>query len=248
MITIKNVRYGLLDAQTFDAYLPDNNGFDTIVWFHGGGLSSGDKADYHTPFVAEQFVSNGYGFISVNYTLYPEAKFPSYLVEAAKAVAYIKEYIGQVGGNGEVIVSGQSAGAWISMMLCFDKHYLRDEGLDPIEVKAWIPESGQATNHFNIQEIEDKIDPWIQRIDERAPIYFVDNKTTLSKMLLILYDQDMPMRYEQNMLLYKTVLHFNPQANIETVLLNGQHCKGSCCPDEDGIYPFVKETVKFLKK
>lgn len=29
----------------FDAYLPPTNGFSTILYFHGGGFESGDKAD-----------------------------------------------------------------------------------------------------------------------------------------------------------------------------------------------------------
>lgn len=57
--------------------------------------------------------------------MYPTAKFPEYLEDAAAAVAWAKAHIQEYGGNGELYVSGQSAGAWISMMLCVNEKYLK---------------------------------------------------------------------------------------------------------------------------
>ena len=64
----------------FDAYLPPTNGFSTILYFHGGGFESGDKADETNIELAQSFVRAGYGFISANYRTYTSgARFPDFL-------------------------------------------------------------------------------------------------------------------------------------------------------------------------
>ena len=66
----------------------------------------------------------GYAFVSADYRIYPNAKFPEFILDAAKAVSFVKENLQDWGGNGDIIVSGQSAGAWLSLILCMDKRYL----------------------------------------------------------------------------------------------------------------------------
>ena len=48
MRVIKNIQYGGFPDNQLDLYLPQDTGFATIVYFHGGGLESGDKADKTT--------------------------------------------------------------------------------------------------------------------------------------------------------------------------------------------------------
>ena len=66
----------------------------------------------------------GYAFASVEYRMYPTAKFPDYLEDCASATAFVKAFVQEKGGNGEMVLSGQSAGAWLSLMLCMDRKYL----------------------------------------------------------------------------------------------------------------------------
>ena len=56
--------------QLLDMYLPDQAGFETIVWFHGGGLEHGSRK---SNVYAQPFVEKGYGFVSVEYRMYPDA-------------------------------------------------------------------------------------------------------------------------------------------------------------------------------
>ena len=70
-----------------DMYLPDGDGFSTVVYFHGGGIVSGDKAEANYTEIAEKFAANGYAFLSVNYRMYPDAKFPDYLYDAATGLS-----------------------------------------------------------------------------------------------------------------------------------------------------------------
>ena len=67
-----------------DIYLPDSLKVDkTIVYVHGGGLVEGDKRNEHIERFGKTFTDNGYAFVSVNYNLYPNAKWPSYIEEVA---------------------------------------------------------------------------------------------------------------------------------------------------------------------
>lgn len=231
-----------------DMYIPSEVGFDTIVYFHGGGLSGGTKADWRYAEIAKSFVENGFGFVSVEYSKYPDAKFPVYIEDCAEAVSFVKNNIKNYGGSGGIIISGQSAGAWISLMLCFDRKYLENVSVNPDEIKGFLIDSAQATSHFNVLKIEEGLNPLTQRIDKYAPLYYVDENTRFSRMLLIVYENDMPCRPEQNMLLFKNILAYNPDADIKFIRLPGGHCEGSSKKDESGEFPFVKVALKWLKK
>lgn len=215
-----------------------------IVYFHGGGFECGDKYDPHLVEISESFASKEYTFVNVNYSLYPNTKFPSYLIEGAKAIKYVlNEFKEQ-----DIYISGTSAGAYLAMMLCFNKEYFINEGVDASRIKGWIFESGQPTSHFNIMRIEKGLNPLLQRIDELAPLYYVDEHVNIVSSLFILYDNDLPNRYEQNQLLIKSVLSFNNNLVLDQVLLHGGHCEGSAHKDKDNEYPFVKEIIKWIER
>ena len=244
MKTKKDIRYSnisLLDE--LDIYLADEEK-DVVIYFHGGGFTCGNKYDPHLVQIAESFAKQGYTFVSVNYSLYPDTKFPSYLIEAAKAVKYICDYL----KIKHPYISGTSAGAYIAMMLCFNKEYLLNEGIDPLDIKGWIFESGQPTSHFNIMSIEKGVDPYLQRIDEMAPLFYVNKETKLSTALFILYTNDLPNRYEQNKLLISSVRYYDKDAVLDELLLKGNHCEGSSHIDETGDFPFVYESIKWIRK
>ncbi|MBO6263471.1 MAG: alpha/beta hydrolase [Clostridia bacterium] len=248
MKVLKDVEYGKDEAQRYDVYIPDNKGFKTIIGFHGGGLTGGDKADENYAEVAASFARAGYCFVSVNYRMYPSAKFPQFIEDCAKAVAHAKGNIEKWGGSGEIIISGQSAGGYIALFLCFDRHYLADNGVENKDVSAWVIDSAQPTSHFVVINREDGFDGKRQIIDKHAPLYYVDENVDFSRMLLIYYENDMVCRAEQNLLLFKAIRAYNQTAELETVKLSGGHCAGSCIKDENGEYPFVTVALEFLNK
>ena len=134
------------------------------------------------------------------------------------------------------------------MMLCFNRELLGKHGIKPLDISGWIFESGQPTSHFNLLKFEKGLDPLLQRIDELAPLYYVDKDVILSKALFILYTNDMPNRYEQNQLMIKAVKNFNPSLQLDYILLEGSHCVGSSIKDNDGLCPYVKKTIEWLEK
>lgn len=246
MKKIENVLYSNKHTQALDVYLPDRDGFRIIVHFHGGGLEGGDKAKTHIVELAERMCALGYGVVTANYRMYPDARFPDFLIDAADAVAYAAAHAREWGGNGELLIAGHSAGAWITLMLCLDTHYLADVGVDRNTVVGWISDSSQTTAHYNIQRYEHGEHKHAQRINEVAPLFYVGEETAFSRMLLIFYENDMPCRPEQNMLFYRAVLTFCPDADIEYKQLPGKHCHGSSKKDEDGEYAFIKTLADWL--
>ena len=89
-----------------DIYYPEDiKDFPTVVWFHGGGLTGGNK---HIP---HELTEQGFAVIAVNYRLSPRATNPAYIEDAAEAVAWTFRNIRQYGGDPDkIIVSGHSAG------------------------------------------------------------------------------------------------------------------------------------------
>ena len=244
MKTKKDIRYSNISPlDVLDIYFADDEK-DVVFYFHGGGFTCGSKYDPHLVKIAESFARQGYTFVSVDYSLYPNTKFPSYLIEAAKAVKYVCDFL----NIKHPFISGTSAGAYIAMMLCFNKEYLLNENINPLDIKGWIFESGQPTSHFNIMSIEKGVDPYLQRIDEMAPLYYVDNDVKLSPALFILYTNDLPNRYEQNKLLISSVRYYNKNTHLDELLLKGNHCEGSSHIDETGDFPFVYESINWIRK
>ena len=127
MKSVKNINFH--NYLYMDLFLPDQEEFFTIVHFHGGGLTGGDKGDTHQ--YCEHLARHGFAVYTANYSLLPENRFPSFLLDAAKAVKYAKDHIGEYGKSKGIIISGQSAGAYITLMLCFNKEYLNSVGINP---------------------------------------------------------------------------------------------------------------------
>lgn len=248
MKEILDLRYGKNENALMDVYLPENKVIQTIIFLHGGGLDHGSKRSDEIIESAKILTENGYAFASVEYRMYPEAKFPDYIVDCARAIAFIKKYIQTCGGNGELIVAGQSAGAWIALMLCLNKEFLFEEGMSSEEIKGWFIDSAQTTSHFNVLKKEQGMHKFTQRIDEYAPLYYLNENTKFSRMLLVLYDNDIECRLEQNMLFYKAVRAFTSEADIDYKLINGTHCSSMKQRNEKGESLFVETFLEWFKQ
>ena len=243
MKVIRDIKYGPKPLNIFDVYYPESEYSKVLVHFHGGGIESGDKCDESQMGCAEWIAKNGILAIEVDYSMYPTAKFPEFIEDVAKAVAYIKKEYAE---GKELYLSGQSAGGYLSLMLCFATHYLKNEGVDPMDISGWLVDSAQTTAHFNVLR-EYGIDTRAQIMDEKGPQSYVNADTKFTRVKLFFYTQDMPCRYEQNMLFYKSILQFNPDANIEYEVLEGTHCSWSGCI-RDGIYPICPKFLEFMSK
>jgi len=230
------------EMQLLDMYLPDEDGFETVIWFHGGGIAKGSRKN---PFYAESFVEKGYGFVSVEYRMYPEARFPEFIQDSAASVAYVLKKIGEYGGNGTIYVSGGSAGAYITMMLCMDQRYLEAVGVKQEQIKAYISDSAQQFCHFNVLK-EFGIQSRVERIDEHSPIYFVQEGLKIRPLLLLYYTNDIKCRPEETKLMYASLKRVMPEAFVCIEELPGKHCGKP--QGEDGSLLLMDKVCEFLAR
>ena len=172
MKLIKDICYGKydFDRRKLDIYLPDAEEFPVFIYFHGGGIEAGDKAGIEI--AATELANSGVCVVSANYSLYPDAVYPEFIRDAAAAVAWTKKHINEQGKCEKFYIGGSSAGGYISMMLCFDESYLKNVGLLPTDIDAYIHDAGQPTSHFNVLK-EFGRDSRRVIVDETAPMYFV---------------------------------------------------------------------------
>lgn len=244
MREIFDVSYGKKACQKLDWYLPDAGEFDVIVWFHGGGMESGSFKKHYG--LAESAVKHGYGFVSAEYSMYPDARFPDFIIDAAEAVAYVQKHMAELGGK-RIIITGRSAGAYLTMMLLLNPAYLRNAGAARDNILAFVSDSAQQTVHFNVLR-ERGQDTRLERIDEAAPLYFAGVNPVDKPLLLISYTNDIECRLEQTHLAARSLQRFNPNTVIEMTVLEGKHVAGSRYLNEDGEFPYLVALMDFVKK
>jgi acetyl esterase/lipase len=88
-----------------------------MVYIHGGAWVMGEKREQGKPMMYE-LVARGWVCVAINYRLSPKATWPAQIVDAKKAVAWVKANIAQYGGDPSfVAVSGGSAGGHLCALL-----------------------------------------------------------------------------------------------------------------------------------
>lgn len=179
-----------------DVYLPvAAKQFPVVVWFHGGGLTAGDKVK-GTEEVVRYWAQQGVAVVSANYRLSPKVKFPTYLEDGAAAVKWAKEQMGEYGADVKrLFIGGHSAGAYMALMIGLDGSYLQKVGLSKGDVAGLLPVSGQTMTHFTVR-VERGLEKDRVIADEAAPVHFAGKDTP--PMLLLMGDKDWPARLEEN--------------------------------------------------
>ncbi len=234
-----------ITAKSLDAYIPDGKTEAVFMYMHGGGLEKGDKGAKYEK-VSEYLVQHGIAFVSINYRMYPDAKYPDFIYDAAEAVAWVNKNMRELFETDKLYVGGSSAGGYLSMMLCFDKKYLASVGLDNSVIAGYFHDAGQPTAHFKVLK-NSGVDPRRIIVDETAPLYHVGLDEDYPRMRFIVSDNDMRNRYEQTMLMMSTLSHFGFE-NYDHIVMNGKHCAYCRAVDENGVSVFGKMILDFIQK
>jgi len=101
-----------------------------VVFLYGGGWDSGAKADY--AFAGAALARQGFVAVIPDYRLYPEVRWPAFLQDSARAVAWTKANATQYGGDPhKLFLMGHSAGAYNAVELAVDGRWLGAVGMDP---------------------------------------------------------------------------------------------------------------------
>ncbi|NKC34312.1 alpha/beta hydrolase [Falsiroseomonas selenitidurans] len=125
---VEGLRYGPLPRHRLDLVLPPMPVPATplLVFIHGGGWETGGRGQY--AFLARRLASLGFAVAVPDYRLWPEARWPDFIEDAARAVAWLRAAGGVVPG-GPLFVMGHSAGGFIAAALALDPRWLASAGL-----------------------------------------------------------------------------------------------------------------------
>jgi len=140
----RDIRYGEHPRQRLDLYLPRNSPQPAplVLFFYGGAFRAGRKSEYRV--VGEALASRGIAAAIADYRIYPEARFPNFLEDGAKALAAVHALAGQHGADpARIFLAGHSAGAYIAVMLAANPVYLRGASADPAWIRGVIAIAGR---------------------------------------------------------------------------------------------------------
>jgi len=142
----RDIAYGEDPRQKLDVYQPRGvvsppGGFPLVVFFYGGSWNRGEREEYK--FVGEALAAKGMVVALADYRLYPEVRYPAFLEDGARAVAWMRREARRFDANpGKMFVMGHSAGAYNAAMLALDARWLKAQGLSPSELAGWIGLAG----------------------------------------------------------------------------------------------------------
>ncbi len=141
-----DIPYGDHARQRLDVYTPKGAAAagktrPIIVFWYGGSFERGRKSQYR--FVGAALAEAGYVAVLPDYRLYPEVKFPDFIDDGARAVAWAHSHAAQIGGDASrIYLAGHSAGAHIAAMLAYDSGRLARVGVDAAVIRGFIGLSG----------------------------------------------------------------------------------------------------------
>jgi len=117
--SVKNIQYKQGDSDAYlDVYYPSSvkntdKKLPTVVWVHGGGWISGNKnnvANY-----LKILAGKGYTTVGINYSIAPEKKYPTPVIQTNQALEYLNNNAGGLHiDNEQIVLAGDSAGSQIA--------------------------------------------------------------------------------------------------------------------------------------
>ena len=137
------ISYGNDIRNQLDIYRPRNgNGAaPVVVFFYGGSWNMGSRSDY--AFVGEALAERGIVAVLADYRLYPQVRYPDFVDDSARAVAWTLKEIQRHGGDPKrVFVMGHSAGAYNAAMVAIDKRWLAAAGASTDALRGFIGLAG----------------------------------------------------------------------------------------------------------
>ncbi len=99
-----------------------------VLWLHGGAFVGGSVEDLDAP-CSSLAAAAAVVVASLDYRLAPEHPFPAAVEDTDDALGWLLDHGSSLGGNGEVFVGGQSAGACLAAAACLMR---RDHGRDAV--------------------------------------------------------------------------------------------------------------------
>jgi acetyl esterase/lipase len=184
------ITYGPQPWQRLDIYRPagdETRPLPVIVFFYGGRWMEGQKEIYR--FAGDAFARRGFAVVIPDYAKYPAVRFPAFVEDGARALAWVSDHIAEHGGDpSRIFVAGHSAGAHIGSLLAADPSWLALEGKNRNAViRGFAGLAGPYSFTPNEPDLIDIFGP-PQRYPAMQATTFIDG--TQPPMLLLYGDAD----------------------------------------------------------
>jgi len=157
----RNIVFDPATKLALDIYIPPETSpkaRPVIVFFYGGRWESGEKESYR--FVGDALAQKGFITVIPDYRKYPNIRFPAFVEDAAKAVAWVHDNIENYGGTpARIYVTGHSSGAHLGALITADEHYLKALNQPPHVIKAFAGLAGPYAFTPNAPDLEDMFGP-----------------------------------------------------------------------------------------
>lgn len=119
---LRNLSYGpygvrsLLDIYRLSSPSPEMAPRPVLLQVHGSGWMVTSK-DIHALPMMVHMAEQGWIVVAINYRLSPASKFPAHLIDVKRAIAWIRQNIGEYGGDPDFIaITGGSAGGHLATL------------------------------------------------------------------------------------------------------------------------------------
>ncbi|OJV03937.1 MAG: hypothetical protein BGO12_15285 [Verrucomicrobia bacterium 61-8] len=225
---------------SLDFYHPtEARDFPIIVYFHGGGLTGGNRS------IPKELTQKGWGVVAASYRLSPIVQHPAYIEDAAAAIAWTIKNAKSYGGDpSKVFVLGISAGAYLAAMAILDKSYLARHEIDADQVAGLILVSGQVITHQTVRK-EQGIEPSNFRptIDRFAPLYHIRKDTPPTLCATGDWETDTLMRAEEN-LYFVSMMKLVGHTDIRQTVLKGANHTRACKESWPEVIKFINEKLQ----
>jgi len=164
--TESDLSYGDHERHRIDLYLPPDAKGPTplVVYYHGGGFTSGDKARVSPALIAAMH-QEGIAVAAANYRLCTTDPLPAAMHDGARAIQTLRARADRFNLDpGRIAVTGASAGAGIALWIA-----LHDDLADPASDDPVARQSTRVTV-AQVQQAQVTYDPraWIELGLERA--------------------------------------------------------------------------------
>ena len=137
-VTPEYVSYGGDKEQYFLYYEPAKTVSDkVVVWVHGGGWNAGNPKYFD--YVGQNMARAGYRFVSIGYRLSPKNKYPAQIEDVCAAYNAAIRYLKEKGiDTTKIILSGPSAGAHLSSIMCYSKATQKKYNVDVSGIISYV--------------------------------------------------------------------------------------------------------------
>lgn len=211
-----------------DVYFPDSGElWPALVYVHGGSWMHGDKSE--ALMFASGMTSQGYLVVSINYRLYPPARFPAMIQDVKCAVRSLRAHASEYNLDPNRIgAMGVSAGGHLVSLLGtsdpsagWDVGEYLDQSSRVQAVIAMAPVTDLSRNFPNADiETMKFVGFGEDNVVEASPITHVTGDD--SPFLLIHGDRDEVVPYDQSQLMYDRLIKANVPAQL-VIVKNAGH-------------------------